>query len=280
MTDMMTAPLRVPEKVTRRAAFVPPRKITESRAFPSVRLEKINKADVRTLTGTLMATGSLDPILLWQEQDDEGITTGRLILLDGRHRLAAYASGPLDGRWKTRGVPAVVLSCSFGAARRAAFADNVKHSRPLTAPERLDAAWSLVCDGEHVHSKPQIAKATAVSQRTILTMRNRRKQMIEAGTEFTGIWWRDREDRKSDEEEDTMMTDKEREAEKARLVEALRKAAGNTHKRDSTLFFEALDEAFGRNLKDAAEYLYAENDEFFREVITTDMAVDDEDLDG
>ena len=63
-----------------------PREITLDPTF-QFRHTGNDKAHVRGLAQTLRSTGSLDPILVWAEQDDAGKATGRLVLLDGGHRL-------------------------------------------------------------------------------------------------------------------------------------------------------------------------------------------------
>jgi hypothetical protein len=50
----------------------------------------IHREHVRGLAQTLRNTGQLDPILVWQEIDAADRPTGRLILLDGQHRIAAH----------------------------------------------------------------------------------------------------------------------------------------------------------------------------------------------
>lgn len=69
--------------------YIDPRQITHSDDF-SHRKDGQNETHVAALGKTLRATGRLDPVLLWQEITGKGEVTGRLILLDGLHRLAAY----------------------------------------------------------------------------------------------------------------------------------------------------------------------------------------------
>jgi hypothetical protein len=256
--------MNIPPLMTRTATWVQPQKITEGAAF-SFRRYGLTKDHVRSLAQALRGSGGvLDPLLLWQEIDNDGSPSGRLILLDGHHRLAAYNSVPADAQRTDRGVPAHVLACSRAAARREALRVNSKDTLPLSFQERQDGAWSLVRDGERQHTIPQIAKASGVGERTIWTMRQRLRDMAKAETAITGEWWRDRSDNGTGKEPEKMMTDAERKAEIERIGKEFRKVAGNLQRRDETLLAEALQNAFGHNLKSMAEWLYAESDEFYQ----------------
>jgi hypothetical protein len=164
-------------------------------------------------------------------------------------------------------VPVFILTCSRAVARREALKANAKDALPLSMQERQNGAWSLVRDGEGQHSIPEIAKASGVGERTIWAMRQRLKAMLNAETPISGEWWRDRSNTIKAKEPEKMMTDKERKAEIEQLGEELRKLAGNLQARDQDLLAEALQYAFGRHLKTMAEWLYAEDDEFYQALI-------------
>lgn len=59
----------------------------------------------------------------------------------------------------------------------------------------MDLAWRLVraCNG--ILSKAEIARDVGVGTTTIAKMRRRRREMIAAGQEPTGEWWRDAADK-------------------------------------------------------------------------------------
>jgi ParB-like nuclease domain len=227
----------------------------------------IDKAHVRTLAQALRnGGGKLDPILLWREIGPSG-ETGRLILLDGEHRLAAYLSARKRLPKASKTVPAIILVCDRDEAMcHAAFA-NRKDTLSLTHNEKSDAAWRMVRFHNATLSKTKIAHASGISPRTVTNMRLRWKALLEAGGEITGQWWRDRKDDQQGDEAAERLTEAERRAEVITLGNALREAAGSWPKRDSTLVAEALQVAFGFNLRGMAEFLYGaserDEDEFF-----------------
>jgi hypothetical protein len=164
------------------------------------------------------------------------------------------------------------MAGTFAEAAVKALAANTRDTLPLTQQERSDGAWRLV----RVHgldlTGDTIARAAGVSRRTVQAMRKRWRDMNAAGKDVSGVWWRDKQDR--EDQPGRLMTDKKREAKIEELAEALRKAAGMTPGRDIELFGDAMDRAFGRHLKDAAEYLYAgreddEGDDHWSEPIDT-----------
>lgn len=130
----------------------------------------LDKGHVRGLLQTLRATGGLDPILVWEETGDtEGAPTGRLVLLDGHHRLPAYATAG----GKRKGIPAIVLKGSREEAMLEAVRANSRESLPLTKNERMDAAWRLVrLPGKRL-TVPAIAGASGVAPRSVDNMRKR-----------------------------------------------------------------------------------------------------------
>lgn len=142
----------------------------------------IDKGHVRGLAQTLRTVGDLDPVLVWREADNAGQPTGRHILLDGRHRLAAYATAK-RGR---EGVPAAVLTGDRAEAMLAAVRANSREHLPLTKSERMDAAWRLVrLPGKRL-TVPTVARAAGVAPRTVDNMRKRWSVMQAAGKDATG----------------------------------------------------------------------------------------------
>ena len=228
----------------------------------------IDKGHLRTLLqGLRSAGGKLDPILLWREVDREGAPTGRLILLDGEHRLAAYRTLQKKAPSVNKALPALILVCNRDEAMCRAALANRKDTLSLTQNEKADAAWRMVRFHTATLSKTKIAHASGISARTVATMRQRLKVLLEAGGEVTGQWWRDRKDGQKEDDAAERLTEAERRAEVITLGNALREAAGSWPKRDSTLVAEALQVAFGFNLRGMAEFLYGaserDEDEFF-----------------
>jgi len=134
-----TSGAQPPMSQTRAVRYLRPFEITLDGTF-QFRHTGTDKGHVKVLAQTLRTVGALDPILLWQETNADGQPTGRLVLLDGLQRLAAYATA------KGRGgaVPAVVLTGDRMEAMLAAVQANTRDNLPLTKDERLDAAWRLV----------------------------------------------------------------------------------------------------------------------------------------
>ena len=267
---------------TRTSAFLQARQITEAGEF-QFRRNRVDKAHVRTLAQALRNAGRLDPILVWREVDPDGEPSGRLMLLDGAHRLAAYRATRGEPSERNRGVPAVVVTCDRGVARRLALLANSKDTLALTPQEKADGAWSLVREPGGSHSISQIAKASTISQRTVSSMRLRWKALQEAGKEATGEWWRDRQDALADGQGDEL-TDEARRAEVIKIGNAIREAAGTWPNRDGDLVAEALSVAFGRKLRGMIEFLYGagENDfdEFAESPISTRTGTLSDDTDG
>ncbi len=224
------------------------------------------KAHVRSLVQTLRTVGDLDPVLIWEETDADGTPTGRLVLLDGQHRLAAYATakGPREG------IPAVVVKGDRGAAMLAAVKANSRESLPLTKNERMDAAWRLVrLPGRRLKVR-EVAGASGAAPRTVDMMRKRWAAMVAEEKQPTGQWWRDRQDEPLQTKDTQEMTNKERQALVEQLSEAFRKALGKMPWQDEQITAEAIERAVGTcKLRSMTEYLFTD-DEFadeFREAM-------------
>lgn len=150
---------------------------------------------VRTLLTALRNTGRLEPILVWDDRRDP--SRPRLVLLDGQHRLAAYANlrrGSGAGAGAGAKVPVRIVSCDEVMARRLSAQRNSRDKLPLTKAERLNLAWRLVWLKDAVLSKAEIVSDTGASRSTVGNMRHRRQAMIAAGAQETGDWFRDRRD--------------------------------------------------------------------------------------
>lgn len=243
------------EGQTRTRRFVLPREITHDPAF-RFRQTGTNRAHVRHLAQTLRNVSDLDPVLVWQEEDEAGQPTGRLVLLDGLHRLSAYATA----KGHRAAIPAVVLTGDRAGATLAAVQANTRDSLALTKNERTDAAWRLVRPPGKRITVPAVAKAAGVAARTVDNMRKRWREKEAAGKEPTGRWWQDRLDAMPEMEDAPEMTDAERKAEIARIASAIREAVGKAPWQDQQLVAEALECALGTfKLRSMADYLFADD---------------------
>jgi hypothetical protein len=100
----------------------------------------------------------------------------RYYVIDGHHRLAAYEAAD----WNDP-VPVQVFEGSVEDARMAALSGNSKDKLPMTRGEKFDAAWQLV--KEERLSKQQIVDTGTAARGTVTTMRQKWRQIKEAGDE-------------------------------------------------------------------------------------------------
>jgi hypothetical protein len=199
------------------------------------------------LAAAVRRGGMLTPVTLWKEEGRNS-----LVLLDGDHRLAAYGAAGWRGN-----VPARVVSCSRRDALLIAAAANTRDAKPLTQSERADIAWRLVREPDAHFTKTEISRASGIAERTVTTMRARWRTIRGTGVELSGHWFQDRKDGEADRERQEM-TDAQRRDQIASIAGRMRKAAGNIAFRDEQMFAEALDEAFGKRLRAAIDFLYAD----------------------
>lgn len=221
----------------------------------------IQREHVRGLAQTLRNTGQLEPVLVWEEIDAAGKPTGRLILLDGQHRIAAHDTVH-RGR---KGILAAVFRGDRNEAVVEAAMANSRESLPLTKNERMNAAWKIVRLTGKRPTVPVTANATGVAPRTVDMMRKRWAAMQAEGKQATGSWWKDRQDEPPQIKDEPEMTDKERQQRITALAEEIRKALGKQPWQDEQIAAEALLYAVGSlKLKSMAGYLFAdeEPDEF------------------
>lgn len=215
---------------------------------------ELDPAHVRVLASALTGGGRLDPLCVWQ---DPSRTDGALVLLDGAHRLGAYWAVKRE-----QGIPVKVALCDRRTALLIAAAANSKDKLPLHYSEKADMAWRLVREDDARYSKAEIASATKVSARTVASMRSRWRQMKEEGREPTGSWWRDRRDETTEWTPEGQLEGAAREAKIKELSKALLDVVGRTARYDEHLVAEVLQAAFGRRLRNMAEYLYDDVDEW------------------
>ncbi|TNC61993.1 ParB N-terminal domain-containing protein [Rubellimicrobium roseum] len=221
------------------------------------RASATDRHHVRTLQTILARRTKVEPLLVWRETGEDG-PTGRFVLLDGRHRLAAYVNLK-----RTQSVPVAIFEGSRAEAIEAALQANAMAKLPLTASERNNAAWRLVWDYSQELSIARTARAAGVSVRLVSMMRARAKTMKETNQEWSGSWAKDRRGPDEAQGAHMNMTDAQRRREIKELAKTLREAAGMWPKRDRELFADALAEAFGRYHQEAAEYLYGQGEEDF-----------------
>jgi len=244
--------------------YLLPREITLDPNF-QFRQTGTDKGHVRGLAQTLRTVGDLDPVLIWEEVSSDGLPTGRLVLLDGHHRLAANATV----KGKQKGIVAVVFKGDLTEAMLEAVKANTRESLPLTKRERMDAAWRLVRLPERRITVPAVARAAGVGAATVDRMRKRWTVMLAAGTKVTGDWWHDQRDTAPDMAVQPEMTDAEREAAIARLVTEIKSALGKMPWKDEQIAAEALERAVGTyKLRIMTEYLFGQHDEFESEDTT------------
>ena len=258
MTNPKTASGAQPQmSQTRALRYLLSTEITRDDAF-QFRQSGTDKAHIRGLAQTLRTVGDLDPVLVWQEVDDDGNLTERSILLDGLHRLAAYATA----KGNRHAVPVVIFQGDRTAAMLEAVKANTRESLPLTKGERTDAAWRLVrLPGKRL-SVPTVAKAAGVGAATVDRMRKRWAIMQAAKKEAHGAWWRDRQDELPEMEDRPEMTDAQRNAAISQLAGRIKEAMGRMPWQDQEIAAEALQRAIGTyKLRSMTEWLFTE-DEF------------------
>jgi ParB-like chromosome segregation protein Spo0J len=117
----------------------------------------------------------LDPLLIFP-------AGGRYIVIDGHHRLAAYAAVNWDDP-----IPVEVFEGSLDEACMAALHGNRKAKLPMTQTEKSNAAWRLVRE-DHL-SKQEIADLGLVSRTTVRDMRQKLRKMIDAGADPSDMDW-------------------------------------------------------------------------------------------
>lgn len=240
--------------------FIERIQLDDTFCFRAGGIDLAHKAD---LASTIKNTErALDPVILWQpEGQPEG---GKLTLLDGAHRLAAYRAVGWAGP-----VPAIIVTCDRRAALRAALSGNSRRSLQLTQAERMDAAWRLVREPvEPRYKVREIAAAADVGTRTVKYMRDRFRTMHEEKIEITGQWSRDRTSADLADDPLAAMTDAQRKAETDKLASDLRdfldrrKHPERPILRDSQAVEEAIFAALGdKRIKHMFEYFFGDADE-------------------
>lgn len=228
------------------AAFVKLNQITQADDF-KFRSGRTDHAHVKTILNGMNIKGELKPILLWRENHG-GAPSGRLILLDGMHRLEAHTvqlrGKPQDDPTRKRGIPAMIVDCNYDEAIEMALKANTNDSLPLTPSERTNGAWRLVRLFQNGWSKAKISKTATVGIATITRMRARLAEFTARGAMPSGIWHLDRDDGGQNKEA-PQQTPEELQAEIDLIAPAVRKAFGLKPKRDAVRDAEVLRRVFG-----------------------------------
>uniref|UniRef100_UPI003899B579 ParB/RepB/Spo0J family partition protein n=1 Tax=Profundibacter amoris TaxID=2171755 RepID=UPI003899B579 len=109
------------------------------------------ESHVFELGQTLKSGRELDPMLVWDRGKDG------YIIIDGHHRYETYRICKLSAKISVR-----VFSGTEEEAVLLALEDNAKVRLPMTAQEKSNAAWRLVCS-DYDFSKADICIATGIS---------------------------------------------------------------------------------------------------------------------
>lgn len=151
-----------------------------------VRHRGLDEHHVRDIATAIRNGRSIAPVLLWADPDRAG---GKLVLLDGRHRLAAYRLV----NWR-QPIPVTLINGAYRDALMAACLSNSAAALPMTAAERADFAWRMTRESEATFTLPEVARTSGLSQRTAGTMRRRWAEILKADSvaQVTGSWHRDK----------------------------------------------------------------------------------------
>ena len=176
---------------------------------------------------------------------------GRVLLLDGHHRLEAY---------KAAGVTAPVAVEFFtGTPKDAVLVARARNSptkKAMSKMDRLNAAWVLVKLGEH--TKAAICDATLASKGSVDAMRNVLKAIGSEEAAECKTWWQARRvaDRKAGGKD---MTEAERrtwrEEQADQWADRLAKTFTTKMVNNPEVAAMALERHFGRRLADLAQHL-------------------------
>ncbi|MBB5722377.1 hypothetical protein FHS72_002003 [Loktanella ponticola] len=215
---------------------------------------RLDRDHIRTLAAVLKRGRELDPITAWREQTDEGVLTGRTVLLDGAHRMAAYASLKTQ-----REIPITIFEGTKKEAWKLAGLQGSKASLPLSVAERTNMAWRMVLEFGYQMSKAEITQSSGVSDKTVAIMRKRRKVFAanndassdDAAKQPTGIWWQDRREEMGNFDP---MSDEQREVKATAISKELRRVVGMTPRQDWELFALSIGYAFPTHIASLAQW--------------------------
>lgn len=141
---------------------------------------------VKLLVDAVKQNGAaaFDPLTVWWSGSN-------WYVIDGHHRLMAFETALRDQpNLKIESVPVAVFAGSLNEAIIQSVALNAKDKLPMRKADKLERAWKLVCLDDGM-SKRQIHDATTIAERTIATMRTRRKEIVERGEKPLEWAWSD-----------------------------------------------------------------------------------------
>jgi len=219
-----------------------------------------SESHLKALRKTLRNTGRLDPIIVWQEVDNEGTLPKRHVLLDGHYRYAAYRAEQHAGKIQGRGIPAMLLKGDRMEAHLVALKANSKDVLSLSLIERTDAAWKLVQTYPTELSKRRLSEASGVSERTVARMRQQLRKFREAKESPSGSWMTDRRFPEVNDFEPP--SDEARRQMVAALTKALQSALNEVRTKDVEIIGDAVHDALGpRQFAAITDYLRAEDED-------------------
>ncbi|WP_284280717.1 ParB/RepB/Spo0J family partition protein, partial [Bradyrhizobium liaoningense] len=115
---------------------------------------------IRTLATALKNQGTpLERLTVWP-------VAGRLYVLDGHHRLAAYDTV----KWP-KPIPVEVFEGDLDEARLRALAGNIKDKLRMTSRQKSEVAWRITKENIGKLSAEGVADATTISRRQAFVMR-------------------------------------------------------------------------------------------------------------
>lgn len=136
---------------------------------------------VDDLVKALKRGDKLPPVMVWEDPK-----AGRLLVLDGHHRIAAHRKA------QAKTIAAKVFQGDFRDALLVAFEANKDARLPVTNKDRQDAAWRLVCqwteaDG-YTYSIAEVVKSAGVSRTQVTIMRKVRKTLGATSKDAPKSW--------------------------------------------------------------------------------------------
>ena len=144
--------------------------------------KEVENHHVEDIASVIKLKRTVDPLDVWKDPSN-----GALVVIDGHHRLAAYKRAGV-----TRQIPVVIFEGPETAARLHALSENAKARLPMTATEKNNAAWRLVCltadDGKSIYSKADVTKHTGASDGTVGNMRRTRRKLLKADEWLPETW--------------------------------------------------------------------------------------------
>ncbi|MBY6092376.1 ParB/RepB/Spo0J family partition protein [Maritimibacter alkaliphilus] len=212
---------------------------------------------VEELKDTILSKGALDRIDLWRDPE-----TAELVVLDGHHRVRAYA------RAGKPSAPAIIYEGPEEAARLHALKENSKARLQMTPTEKSNAAWRLVClvktSGGYLYSKQMVARHTGASERTVATMRSTRRKLLEADQDLPDAWWAALAALKDHEGKELTEDDREAVIEERtrRLDEKVGKEIAVMSEIQPEAVMRMLERRLGWKLRQWADYWRSEDDPF------------------